>query len=86
MSTLTVPIGFFQATPTSRITYITSTKEGSFIIAGLADGTIVVFRCQNEVCDPINIDYSSFILYRTRSGRRISIGIRDGLGGSARGR
>lgn len=44
MATLQIPKAVWQSAPDSRITSITTNKEGDRIIAGMSNGTIIIFR------------------------------------------
>jgi hypothetical protein len=43
MATLSIPKAIWQIPPDSRVTAITINKEGDRIIAGMSNGTIVIF-------------------------------------------
>jgi hypothetical protein len=43
MATLSIPKAIWQIPPDSRVTAITINKEGDRIIAGMSNGTIIIF-------------------------------------------
>ncbi|KAJ3276102.1 hypothetical protein HDV01_006272 [Terramyces sp. JEL0728] len=55
MASLTIPKASWQAPPNSRITSVTSSKEGDKIVAGMSDGSIIIHKWNDEVVNSFDL-------------------------------